>query len=106
MNRPLHFTHTHTLCRSGKLGPSESVLVNLCDQVVSRLAACLDYDFILYQESCSDKVQSGLGLEEGRSRHPGINNLACFSDDVLLKLTAMSILPSYSLRSLGQYIPL
>ena len=66
---------------------------------MSGLMGCWDYDLILYQESCTEKVGSGrdLGAESA------LNNLACFSSEDLLKLTALAILPSYSLRSLGRF---
>lgn len=68
---------------------------------MSGLMGCLDYDLILYRESCVEKVESGQGLGVESDHSPGINNLACFSSEDLLKLSAMTILPSYSLRSLG-----
>jgi hypothetical protein len=74
-------------------------LTKLCERVTSGLANCLNYDLILYQESCSDKVWEELGAELPQTSP--IINLAFFSDEDLLKLSALSILPSYSLRSLG-----
>lgn len=85
---------------SGKVAAGGgSRLTKLCEKVTSGLADCLSYDLILYQESCSDKVWKELGAELPQT--PPIINLACFSDEDLLKLSALSILPSYSLRSLG-----
>lgn len=69
---------------------------------MSGLMGCWDYDLILYQESCAEKVESGCDLGAESTHNPGINNLACFSSEDLLKLTALAILPSYSLRSLGR----
>lgn len=87
--------------RTSRSGPSERSLVSLREKVIVELARCLEYDLILYQESCSEKVEGGLGLGAEPPHSPGLNNLACFSSDDLLKLTTMSVLSSYSLRSLG-----
>ena len=96
-------THTHTHTHGSGGGKISSGgggrLAKLCEKVTSGLTDCLNYDLILYQESCSDKVWEELGAELPQTAP--IINLACFSDEDLLKLSALSILPSYSLRSLG-----
>ncbi len=92
-------TNSHGSGSKAASGGGSGRLAKLCEKVTSGLADCLNYDLILYQESCSDKVWEELGAELPQT--PPIINLACFSNEDMLKLSTLSILPSYSLRSLG-----
>lgn len=98
-------TYTHTLlhllsCRSA----SEDDLAKLCEGVINCLDECLNYDLQVFEDTCSERALTAVKEGEGQERVVvPLDSLACLPSDLLLKLSALSILPSHSLRLQGVY---
>ncbi len=77
----------------------EKPLGMLCEETLESFKYCLEYDLQSFQESAEERVDGILsGIE---SCHGGSAESALLPPDLLLKVTALSILPSHSLRQLG-----
>ncbi len=90
----------------------EEDLSSLCEQVVHNLEECLGYDLQLFQDTCQSRAEAALAgsllqTEEGAGdvgTRSMVDGLMCLSSDLVLKLAALSILPSHTLRIQGVYI--
>ena len=69
----------------------------LCEETLENFRQCLEYDLQVFKENCNNTLSSIL-FGKKRSTAP---DKVLLPQDVLLKLAALSILPSYSLRQLG-----
>ncbi len=88
-------THTHTLYRAGK----NEVLNNTCSSNLKKFEICLEQDDHTFRESVSSVVSNIFSLSSETNCTSGSFLLP---PDLLLKVSALSILPSYSLRQLGK----
>lgn len=89
------------VCRS----VAEEDLAKLCEGVINSLEECLNYDLQLFEDTCSERARVVLvgskGGEEQKQAVVPLDSLACLPSGLLLKFSALSILPSHSLRLQG-----
>lgn len=78
------------------VSPSNS-LSKLCEDTLESLKQCLDANLEALREGLDERVGHVLS---GKSHSAGEGDVV-LQPDVLIKLTALAILPSYSLRQLG-----
>ena len=93
-------THTHT----HRYNPAAGDLGQLCEQVLVKLEECLGFDLHLFEDACSERVHVILTTnqsESGGDVSMAADNQACLPCDLLLKVAALSILPSHCLRLQG-----
>lgn len=77
----------------------------MCEGVKSALETCLCFDREIFVETCKARTRVALsinGLEEVTASSGGDSGPMSLPSDVLLKLVALSILPSYCLRLQGE----
>ena len=70
--------------------------------MIKSLDECLTFDLQLFQETSLDRAKAALSEEkEGEDVGSVMDRLASLPSDLMLKLTALSILPSHTLRIQG-----
>lgn len=75
----------------------EKPLGTLCEETLDSFKECLHYDLQTFKENSEKRISSILSGE-----HPDTSSAeVLLPPDVLLKLVALSILPSHCLRQLG-----
>ena len=86
--------------RAGKDGS----LNELCSECLRKLELCLEHDVRICREQSAAVVSSVFGSSSGSGDKPPAapGDLLLLPPDLVLKLAALSILPSYSLRQLGE----
>ena len=79
-------------------------LKDLCSSSLKKFEQCLDHDDQAVGENSTLLVSNifSPSSEENPAGSSGLGNLL-LPPDLVLKLTALSILPSYSLRQLGMH---
>lgn len=75
-------------------------LGTLCQETLDGFKQCLEYDLQTFKENSDNRVASILSGEKCDAASEEV----LFPPDVLLKLTALSILSSHSLRQLGGWV--
>ena len=76
----------------------EKPLATLCEETLESFKYCLEYDLQSFRESAEERVN---GILFGAKSYRGTAESVLLPPDLLLKVTALSILPSHSLRQLG-----
>ena len=75
--------------------------------MLENLEECLTFDLQLFADTCPARVAAIVGRKEGEEEEEdgggmkGVEDLACLPCDLLLKVSALCILSSYSLRKQG-----
>ena len=75
-------------------------LSTLCQETLDSFKQCLEYDLQTFKEDSDSRISRILSAEGPDTA--STTNEILLPPDVLLKLTALSILPSHSLRVLGK----
>ena len=70
----------------------------LCERVIELLEDCLNYDEQLFEEQ---SIEIAKAAQSDSTELTLMTEMAVLPSDLLLKLTAMSMLPPYSLRLQG-----
>lgn len=84
---------------------SEKILGKLCEDVLTSFENCLVYDLTLLKDEAPRKVTAALRGDEQATDALGQAELtSCLPHDLLLKICALAILSSHTLRSLGEYV--
>lgn len=80
-------------------------LEKLCKGILSSFEECLSQDFFLLSDTAPDKILTLLRPDVYSSinqEQPGA--VECIPHDLMLKICALAILTSHTLRSLGEYL--
>lgn len=75
-------------------------LGNLCQETLDTFKQCLECDLQTFREEAEDRVACILSGKECSAA----SERTLLPPDVVLKLTALAISPSHSLRQLGQHV--
>eukprot|EP00731_Ephydatia_muelleri_P016254 Em0009g678a len=99
----LRFLRLHS-CLTSSLQPEGFVLGEECQGVIQNLEDCLKSDLQLYELTCIERVHTVLSEQDADT--PISDVQSCLPCDVLLKVSALSLLPSHTLRLQGSpYTP-
>ena len=83
---------------NGTGGGQEKPLGTLCEETLENFKYCLEYDLQSFRESAEERIN---GILSGVKTYRRGADSVLLPPDLLLKVTALSILPSHSLRQLG-----
>lgn len=82
---------------------SEKILGKLCEDIITNLKDCLVYELSLLKEITPQRVSAALrGVDEAANSFGQTEISSCLPHELLLKLCALAILSSHTLRSLGE----
>ena len=82
---------------------SEKILGKLCEDILISFEDCLVYDLALLKDIAPRRVTAALrGDDPAPDAFDQAELASCLPHDLLLKICALAILSSHTLRSLGE----